>query len=173
MREDRKNRDYAACTELSLAATLQVNEQAIYRILLALASLDVFTKVNDSIALKQAQVSVSIAGAATVATDTAQIVLMDGTLAQLDTLFDLSARYESDLHKQYILGVYIPAGYIAGTLLWGWGMVSSYVVGYIVFLTATGLAFRPIWRQERLEAKSQIELNAESTHQRSLTETTA
>jgi hypothetical protein len=27
------------------------------------------------------------------------------------------------------------------------------VLGYVVFLTALGLAFRPIWRQERLEAK--------------------
>jgi Cu2+-exporting ATPase len=121
--------------------------------------------INDSIALKQAHVSVSIAGATTVATDTAQIVLMDGTLAQLDTLFDLSARYESDLRKQFILGVYIPAGYIAGVLLWGWGMVSSYVIGYIVFLTATGLAFRPIWRQERLASKLQPALTVATGEQ--------
>jgi heavy metal translocating P-type ATPase len=109
--------------------------------------------INDSIALKQAEVSVSIMGATTVATDTAQIVLMDHTLSQLDTLFDMVARYERDLQAQYILGIHIPAGYIAGVLAFGWGMVSSCVVGYIVFLTATGLAFRPIWRQERMEAK--------------------
>ena len=114
--------------------------------------------INDSIALKQAHVSVSIAGATTVATDTAQIVLMDGTLLQLDTLFDLAERYERDLQGQYVLGVYVPVVYISGVLLLGWGMVSSYVVGYTVFLSAMGLAFRPIWRQERLESKQQQSL---------------
>lgn len=53
--------------------------------------------INDSIALKQANISVSISGATTVATDTAQIVLMDGTLAQLNTLFELGRQYEVDL----------------------------------------------------------------------------
>lgn len=112
--------------------------------------------INDSIALKQAQVSVSIAGATTVATDTAQVVLMDGTLLQLDTLFDISQRYERDMKGQYALAVYTPLAYIAGVFAFGLGIVSSYVVGYTVFLSAVGLAFRPIWRQERLEAKSQL-----------------
>ena len=125
--------------------------------------------INDSIALKQAHVSVSIAGATTVATDTAQIVLMDGTLLQLDTLFDLAERYERDLRGQYVLGVYVPAAYISGVLLLGWGMVSSYVVGYAVFFSAMGLAFRPIWRQERLESKQQALLTEpESSEQEAL-----
>ena len=109
--------------------------------------------INDSIALKEAHVSVSIMGATTVATDTAQIVLMDGTLAQLDTLFDLADRYERDLQTQYVMGVHIPAIGIGAIMTLGWGIVHSYVIGYTVFLTAIGLAFRPIWRQERLEAK--------------------
>lgn len=107
--------------------------------------------INDSIALKRAHVSVSIMGATTVATDTAQIVLMDGTLAQLDTLFELSARYEKDLRAQYVLGVHVPIAGIGGMVTLGWGIVQSYVIGYAVFLTAIGLAFRPIWRQERLD----------------------
>lgn len=112
--------------------------------------------INDSIALKQAHVSVSIMGATTVATDTAQIVLMDRTLAQLDTLFDLATRYERDLQTQYVLGVHVPAAYIGGVLTLGWGLVSAYALGYVVFLTALGFAFRPIWRQERLEAKQPL-----------------
>jgi len=112
--------------------------------------------INDSIGLKQAHVSVSIMGATTVATDTAQIVLMDRTLAQLDTLFDLAARYERDLQTQTVLGVHVPAAYIGGVLVLGWGLVSAYVLGYVVFLTALGFAFRPIWRQERLTAKQPL-----------------
>ena len=109
--------------------------------------------INDSIALKQSHVSVSIMGATTVATDTAQVVLMDGTLQQLDILFDLAERYERDLQAQYVLGVHVPAAYIGGVLLMGWGIATTYAVGYTVFLTCLGLAFRPIWRQERLESK--------------------
>lgn len=114
--------------------------------------------INDSIALKQAHVSVSIAGATTVATDTAQIVLMDGTLHQIDTLFELATRYEKDLKTQYVMGIYVPAAYVAGTLAFGWGIVSSYVIGYVAFTTAYGLAFRPIWRQERLESQLALDL---------------
>ncbi len=124
--------------------------------------------INDSIALKQAKVSVSIAGATTVATDTAQIVLMDGTLMQLDTLFDLAERYERDLNRQYVMGIHVPAAYLLGVLTLGWGIVSSFVVGYGVFTTAYALAFRPIWRQERLE--SQLALEGHSSAQGVLTD---
>ncbi|MEZ4725562.1 MAG: heavy metal translocating P-type ATPase [Caldilineaceae bacterium] len=106
--------------------------------------------INDSIALKQAEVSVSIAGATTVATDTAQIVLMDGTLAQLDALFELSERYERDMRYQYVLGVYVPAAHMAGILAFGWGLGSIIAIGYPVVMMAIGVGFRPIWRQETL-----------------------
>lgn len=112
--------------------------------------------INDSIALKQAHVSVSIMGATTVATDTAQIVLMDRSLTQLYALFDLATRYERDLRAQYVLGVYVPATYIGGALVLGWGLVSAYVLGYLTLLTALGFAFRPIWRQEQLETKQHL-----------------
>lgn len=51
--------------------------------------------LNDSIALKKAQVSISLRGASSVAIDTAQIVLMDGKLTQLVSLFELAR----DFHK--------------------------------------------------------------------------
>lgn len=111
--------------------------------------------INDSIALKQAHVSVSISGATTVATDTAQIVLMDGTLTQLDTLFDLAERYEADLKKLYVLGVHVPAAHLAAIMLLGWGLASTYAIGVLISLANLGVAFRPIWRQEQLEAKQQ------------------
>ena len=63
----------------------------------------------------------------------------------------------------------MPVVYISGVLLLGWGMVSSYVVGYAVFFSAIGLAFRPIWRQERLESKQQASLTEpESSEQEAL-----
>ncbi len=46
--------------------------------------------INDSIALKTADVAVSLRGATTIATDMAEIVFMDGTLGKLPELFTLA-----------------------------------------------------------------------------------
>lgn len=42
--------------------------------------------INDAIALKSAQISISLKGASTAATDTAQIIFMDGTLNSLTNI---------------------------------------------------------------------------------------
>ncbi len=46
--------------------------------------------INDAIALKTATVSISLRGASTVATDTAQVILMDQSLNRLCDLFELA-----------------------------------------------------------------------------------
>ncbi len=63
--------------------------------------------INDSIALKQANVSVSLSGASSIAVDSAQVILMDGTLNQLTELFQL-AKDSKDNIKLISKGVIIP-----------------------------------------------------------------
>lgn len=58
--------------------------------------------INDAIALKSAQVSISLKGASTVAIDTAQIILMDGTLNHLEQLFQLANEFENTMHTNFI-----------------------------------------------------------------------
>ena len=53
--------------------------------------------INDAIALRRADASVSLRGATTMATDAAQVVLMEDDLAQLDALWDLSAGFVRSL----------------------------------------------------------------------------
>jgi len=53
--------------------------------------------INDAIALKTASVSVSLRGASTLATDTAQIILMDESLRQLAQLFEIGTEYNANL----------------------------------------------------------------------------
>lgn len=55
--------------------------------------------INDTIAMKKSQVSISLAGAATAATDTANIVLMDKSLVQLEVLFELSIDFEKNMYR--------------------------------------------------------------------------
>ncbi len=53
--------------------------------------------INDAIALRQAEVSISLRGATTVATDAAQVVLMDDDLAQLPLLWELAQGFNQSL----------------------------------------------------------------------------
>ena len=53
--------------------------------------------INDAIALRQAEVSISLRGATTVATDAAQVVLMDDDLSQLRLLWELAEGLEESL----------------------------------------------------------------------------
>jgi heavy metal translocating P-type ATPase len=57
--------------------------------------------INDSIALKKAQVSISLRGASTIATDTAQIILMNESLEQLCDLFEFAQEFETTMSKSF------------------------------------------------------------------------
>lgn len=78
--------------------------------------------INDSIALKTADVAVSLRGATTIATDMAEIVFMDGTLRQLPDLFALADDFAANMRTNVWAAVLPGAIGIAGTLLFGWGM---------------------------------------------------
>jgi len=57
--------------------------------------------INDAIALKQANVSISLSGATTAATDTAQVVLMDADLKQFIVLMDLSHALDDNIDRNF------------------------------------------------------------------------
>ena len=81
------------------ANTLPENKATIIRQLQAQGRVVCFIGdgINDAIALKQADVSISLKGATTLATDTAQVVLMDKSLNPLDTLFSLACQYDKTM----------------------------------------------------------------------------
>ncbi len=61
--------------------------------------------INDTIALKKADVSISLNSASTIAADTAQIVLMDDHLEQFPKLFELSESLERNFRKSLLWDV--------------------------------------------------------------------
>ncbi|XCN74098.1 MAG: heavy metal translocating P-type ATPase [Candidatus Electrothrix aestuarii] len=71
--------------------------------------------INDSIALKSAQVSVSLQGASTAATDTAQIIFMDGTLKHLMRLFQLVDEFEKTIENNLLSSI-IPGFFCIGSV---------------------------------------------------------
>ena len=53
--------------------------------------------INDVIAMKKANASISLSGASTIATDVAQVILMSGTLSELDDIFEIAQDLKSKL----------------------------------------------------------------------------
>lgn len=57
--------------------------------------------INDAIALKTAETSISISGASTVAMDSAQIVLMDQSLQKIPALFDMADQFRNNMRNTF------------------------------------------------------------------------
>ena len=94
--------------------------------------------INDTIALKQANASISLAGATSAATDTAQMVLMDGTLSRLPDLIELSNQFHQNTNNTVKNALIAPAASIFGVFFLQTGIVVAtlaYNVG-----SASGLA---------------------------------
>jgi len=104
--------------------------------------------INDSIALKQANVSVSIAGATTIATDTAHVILMQGDLTQLATIFSVVEQYAKDLRTYYKATIIPGALCTVGTFLFGWGFLTAVLVAQGSTALALGKVMQAIRRND-------------------------
>lgn len=102
--------------------------------------------INDSVALKKANVSVSLRGATTVATDTAQIVLMDQSLQQLRALFTLADEFDVNLKTGFVCAILPAVINIGGIFFWHWGLYASFAVYNLTMLNNLGIATFPLWR---------------------------
>ncbi|MEN8218025.1 MAG: HAD-IC family P-type ATPase, partial [Pseudomonadota bacterium] len=98
--------------------------------------------INDAIALKQANVSISLRGASTAATDTAQIILMDGNLNKLKSLFEIAHAFESNMRTNYWLAIMPGVICLGGLFFFHLGVVggmATYYMGKVVGLGNTML----------------------------------
>ena len=94
--------------------------------------------LNDTIALKKAHVSVSLRGASTAATDTAQIILMSQNLQQLCRLFDPSQEFSATLERSFNLSLVGASVGIGGIYLLGWQVVQVLLVREIATRLSVG-----------------------------------
>lgn len=94
--------------------------------------------INDAIALKSAQVSISLKGASTAATDTAQIIFMDGTLGSLSKLLQIADDFEHTMRNNLLLSIAPGLVNIGGIYLLHTGIAAS--MGLFYAGTAAGLA---------------------------------
>ena len=100
--------------------------------------------INDAIALKTADASISLRGAATIATDTAHIVLMDGSLRQLPRLFDLADELESNIGLDVTASLVPSALAVVSVYVYGSGVAFTSLIGYLGLIAGIGNAMLPL-----------------------------
>lgn len=109
--------------------------------------------INDSIALKQAHVSISLAGATTIAMDTAQIVLMDGKLTQLPYIFELGKEFKQHLERCFMATILPDIIAVASIYFFHWGLLT--MVMYKLFLWPPQLAYTmwPLYQRKEIDTQ--------------------
>ena len=115
--------------------------------------------VNDVLAMKRADVSISLSGSTAIATDVAQIVLLDGTLAHLPYLFRLSAALHRNLQRSLVINVVPSAMVLYGVLLHHFGMLFSVLLSQSPLVLGAANAYIPFneKRKEIEDACAEIE----------------
>jgi len=111
--------------------------------------------VNDSVAMVQADVSVSLNGASAVAMDVAQIILLDENLSQLVNLFDISERLYSGLRRSLFFTMTPAVIIISGVLMGNMGIFSSVLMENMFFLTGLATTLLPS-KTEKLNKKTEF-----------------
>ncbi len=100
--------------------------------------------VNDAIAMKKANVSISLRGASSIATDIAQVVLTDGSLSQLCRLFDISKELSKNLRNSFVITTLIISFNTAGIFLFHWGVIGTIIINNVGFLIGVANAMLPL-----------------------------
>ncbi|EDN71504.1 Cation transport ATPase [Beggiatoa sp. PS] len=105
--------------------------------------------INDAIAMKKAQVSISLRGASSIATDVAQVVLMDGSLSHLGELFKIANNLDTRLKRSLIIGIMPTPIVIAGGFLFHLGIISSVIINNIALFSGVGYAMNTKRQHEK------------------------
>ncbi len=106
--------------------------------------------INDSIALKKADVSISLRGASSIATDTAQVVFMQESIEKLCALVDISRSLEKNVQRSWHM-ILIPNGLcIAGVFLFGFNIWHSVMFNNASAIVALANGMLPLRKARRI-----------------------
>lgn len=100
--------------------------------------------INDAIALKRANVSISIRGATTVATDTAQVVFMEENLGKLAEFIDIAQQLDRNVAMSWKLILAPNLACIAGAFFFGFGVMASVLANNVAAIAALANGLRPL-----------------------------
>jgi Cu2+-exporting ATPase len=114
--------------------------------------------INDAIAMKKANVSISLSGASSIAIDVANIVLMDGNLSHLCELFDISKNLNTYLKQSLGLVMSSGAFNIVSALLLHFGVMVTLVVNGSILALGVVNAMIPLQKNNNPKIKSLSEI---------------
>ncbi len=96
--------------------------------------------INDVIAMKKANVSISLSGASSIASDMAQVVLMDNSLSHLCDVFDLANELNTDLQNSLFFWTGYGILNFAAASVFRFGITGStllYGIAFVIELSQT------------------------------------
>lgn len=117
--------------------------------------------INDSIALRKADVSISIHGATTVAVDTAQIVLMNKNLERLPYLFELSHTFNRNARLGTLIATVPAFVLIGGVFILNLGVYASIAFWNLGLMAGMVVAMSPSFSQTDGEKAQAITAHAQ------------
>ncbi len=121
--------------------------------------------INDAIALKQADVSVSLCGATTIATDTAQIILMDGDLNKLVVLFEIAEKFTVNMKNNLLISTLPSAVCLGGIIFFHWGVLTGMTITLSTLFFGITHTIWPLFHQtESSDHKPLIASVQDATH---------
>ena len=100
--------------------------------------------INDAIALRTADVSISLRGATAIATDTAEMLFLDGGLSRLCELRDIATDLDRNVRRSWRMLVVPNAVCVAGVFTLGWGVMASVVLNNVSALAALANGLVPM-----------------------------
>ena len=109
--------------------------------------------INDSIALKKANVSISLRGASSIATDTAHIVFMEEGLSKLCELRDIARELDRNVKRSWGLILAPNIACIVGVFTLGFGIMASVATNNVAALAALGNGLLPLRKVAQIEAE--------------------
>lgn len=113
--------------------------------------------INDSIALKKANVSISLRGASTIATDTAQIVFMEEQLSRILDVRDIAHDLEKNVRRSWQMILWPNSFCVAGAFFLGFGIMHSMIFNNVSALFALANGMVPMRKVAELQAEREVE----------------
>ena len=113
--------------------------------------------INDAIALKKAEVSISFRGASTIAMDTAQVILMDQSLNQLCHLFDLGREYEASMKSAFVTILTLATVGLGTVFVPYVGLPLSILLSWTSMFAGFSIALRPLIRHRKTTPKTSVD----------------
>ncbi|HWO99309.1 MAG TPA: heavy metal translocating P-type ATPase [Methylococcus sp.] len=117
--------------------------------------------INDSIALKKANVSISLRGATSIATDTAHIVFMEQSLGKLCQLRDIARALDRNIARSWAMILAPNIACVAGVFTLGFGVGMSVLTNNVAALAALANGLLPMRKVALLEAERRHQLELE------------